>query len=1175
MNNMQDAGPSSPSKGKSSDTGGKSWRAGWWDFYPVLETPKRAIQWSNSSLIFTADPTQPRVNARHFSSSKQFVLPPPPPIVSSYASYEPPSVISASPNGEWLFSYFPRRDNDGTGCLWKRGPQIDNWQVQDSWSFVRSGGVVAVSWLTSPREWVSNSSGEPMRLPPRGPQTPISKPTLLLVTQDNCIHLTYYRQFLPGIRTMKRSLSFNGLTLENAAGASEVPEGQHSPRQCMRAAIDISILVATNTRRMPSSTPPCAPIMAPPPFNSMDLSVPITIPETHPQDHKPPEWDAWGEDNALDIYEIQLRFDGLTMNHGSLIISDISFMCAPPPAPTSTQTESSHERSVKERGRLYLTVTSVGLKEYSSLPTSKIILYSVICKAPNPRGSLWATNAEASKIIERGVVTHLESFVDFSTPSHISIYAYTLDNSGSLALGKSRPKEVPIGSISVLNVPDLTDNLNYEQTSISHPYDFLGRNLPLFAAVSPNRRLLCALSSTLWRTKVSIHPLPKASTSSIPPFSPRLACSILARISSEDIVHSISAPQVPLSEATEVMRHTLDVLEKFKSETPYSATWDIMGVATEVYRTRAQAAKNEQEAEMLRDRWQTALDVCSIAACNTAFDDCKEDGGYDLDAAWRIVGMCTWVVNLTEKLMKACVLSSNVKVAKSPVKMEEPEPTVLLDPTQLLTAPILLHLAHPFALQNLLVALKHVKAFRTYLGSLPAGGENPKMAQTILIDAVDSSGVDFAELITALEEAVTATHAMDAQECQKALASCQPTAVMHSHLARITQKISDSETLLNKSTLFIKPYDLLDGIARLSLEGNRKSDEKDIIAKGPLFKQGPRCVMPKTTLASFPVSGLFGVVKPSGPTSMSIVNDLQQLLSRSRLFVDPEKLEKLKGKKPDKRRGRRGLDTVKIGQGGTLDPLADGVLVIGVGKGTKKLNEFLNCIKEYRTTCLLGCETDSYDSEGACVRLAPWHHVTQDKVQAALPKFTGEIKQVPPIFSALKMDGKPLYEYARKGLPLPRPIEARCVTVHSLEILDWLGSEHSFSWPEKHFSTEEKQALETALKGIQGDVSIKDEVEPTSDDERPTAFALNMKVSGGTYVRSIVHDLAHSVDSAGHVVTLTRSRQGRFTLEPIEEGDRGCIPWTIFKKALTDLGEVDDEGWTEWEREVIQRLEVI
>jgi len=76
-------------------------------------------------------------------------------------------------------------------------------------------------------------------------------------------------------------------------------------------------------------------------------------------------------------------------------------------------------------------------------------------------------------------------------------------------------------------------------------------------------------------------------------------------------------------------------------------------------------------------------------------------------------------------------------------------------------------------------------------------------------------------------------------------------------------------------------------------------------------------------ISSLPVSGLFGVAKPSGPTSMSIVNDLQQLIARSRLFVSAEKLEKIKNKKIDRKRGK---ETVKVGQGGTLDPLADGVL---------------------------------------------------------------------------------------------------------------------------------------------------------------------------------------------------------------------------------------------------------
>jgi len=333
--------------------------------------------------------------------------------------------------------------------------------------------------------------------------------------------------------------------------------------------------------------------------------------------------------------------------------------------------------------------------------------------------------------------------------------------------------------------------------------------------------------------------------------------------------------------------------------------------------------------------------------------------------------------------------------------------------------------------------------------------------------------------------------------------------------------------------------------------------------------------MPKVIPSSFPVSALFGVVKPSGPTSMSIVNDIQQLVARSRLFVDAGKLEKMKGKKLDRRRGKAGREAVKIGQGGTLDPLADGVLVIGVGRGTKKLNEFLNCVKEYQTTCLLGCETDSYDCDGARVRLAPWQHITREKVETALPQFRGEITQVPPIFSALKMDGRPLYEYARKGIPLPRPIEGRKVTVHSLEIVKWLDHDHAFRWPEKQLSSEEKQALEKALRSVQGDKYIKDEPEIESNNQVPTAFVLKMKVSGGTYVRSIVHDLSHSLGSAGHVVTLARSRQGRFVLDPIEKDDQECVPWEVFENALSDVGECDEDGWMEWEREVIRRLDVV
>ncbi|EPQ58330.1 pseudouridine synthase [Gloeophyllum trabeum ATCC 11539] len=333
--------------------------------------------------------------------------------------------------------------------------------------------------------------------------------------------------------------------------------------------------------------------------------------------------------------------------------------------------------------------------------------------------------------------------------------------------------------------------------------------------------------------------------------------------------------------------------------------------------------------------------------------------------------------------------------------------------------------------------------------------------------------------------------------------------------------------------------------------------------------------MPKIASSALPVSGLFGVAKPSGPTSMAIINDLKQLIGSSRLFVEESKIPKDKAKQRNK--GKRGKEAVKIGQGGTLDPLADGVLVLGIGKGTKKLGEFLDCVKEYRTTCLLGCETDSYDSEGAQVRLAPWKHVTRESVENALDQFRGDIEQKPPIFSALKMDGKPLYEYARKGIPLPRPIEKRPVTVHELELVDWLGSEHTFSYPEKKFTEEEKQALAKSLQSVEGAVDVRDEVDADPVPQRPAAFVLRMRVSGGTYVRSIAHDLGHALGSAAHVVTLTRTRQGRFALEPKPEepGDFGCVPWEVFERALVDAGEADADGWTEWEREVMERLDVV
>lgn len=141
-----------PSSSKKRTKSESHWNAGWWDFYHLAENPSRPVEWSNSSVIFTPHPTQPLLLARHVSSSKQFSIQPPAPILASSTSYDPPTVISVSPDDEWLFAYYPGRGSDGAGCLWKRGPEIDNWVVQEYWSLASGQGIVAATWLGTERE---------------------------------------------------------------------------------------------------------------------------------------------------------------------------------------------------------------------------------------------------------------------------------------------------------------------------------------------------------------------------------------------------------------------------------------------------------------------------------------------------------------------------------------------------------------------------------------------------------------------------------------------------------------------------------------------------------------------------------------------------------------------------------------------------------------------------------------------------------------------------------------------------------------------------------------------------------------------------------------------------------------------------------------------------------------
>jgi tRNA pseudouridine55 synthase len=193
------------------------------------------------------------------------------------------------------------------------------------------------------------------------------------------------------------------------------------------------------------------------------------------------------------------------------------------------------------------------------------------------------------------------------------------------------------------------------------------------------------------------------------------------------------------------------------------------------------------------------------------------------------------------------------------------------------------------------------------------------------------------------------------------------------------------------------------------------------------------------------------VNKPKMISSAQVIRDLQKVFQPSELFAPWLSMEKAKidRENHNQRKGRKQKNIqVKIGHGGTLDPLATGVLITGVGKGTKSLQDFLLCTKKYEAVVLFGTSTDSYDRVGKVLRRAPYEHITKDMVEDALKKFRGKFRQLPPLFSALKMNGKPLYEYAREGKPLPREIERRDVEVLELELLEWMdGDTHSHIAP--------------------------------------------------------------------------------------------------------------------------------
>ena len=178
-----------------------------------------------------------------------------------------------------------------------------------------------------------------------------------------------------------------------------------------------------------------------------------------------------------------------------------------------------------------------------------------------------------------------------------------------------------------------------------------------------------------------------------------------------------------------------------------------------------------------------------------------------------------------------------------------------------------------------------------------------------------------------------------------------------------------------------------------------------------------------------------------------------------------------------------GIKKIKVGHAGTLDPLASGLLILCTGKMTKSIEQFMGQEKEYTGTFTLGSTTPSYDLETEIDNTFPINHITEELLQVSLNQFVGTIDQYPPVFSALKKDGKRLYEFAREGIEVEIP--TRKVNIRSFELT------------------------------------------------RKAIPKVDFKVicSKGTYIRSLANDYGKALNSGAHLSTLRRTRIGEFNIE--------------------------------------------
>lgn len=174
---------------------------------------------------------------------------------------------------------------------------------------------------------------------------------------------------------------------------------------------------------------------------------------------------------------------------------------------------------------------------------------------------------------------------------------------------------------------------------------------------------------------------------------------------------------------------------------------------------------------------------------------------------------------------------------------------------------------------------------------------------------------------------------------------------------------------------------------------------------------------------------------------------------------------------------------VKVGHAGTLDPLASGVMIICTGKATKRIEEFQYQTKEYVATLELGATTPCFDKELPIDATYPTEHITREMVDKVIPTFTGEIWQVPPVYSAVKVDGKRAYDYARDGQEVE--LKPKLLVIDEIEVLSF----------------------------------------------EPPFLTIRVVCSKGTYIRALARDIGLALNSGAHLSALRRTRIGEITVD--------------------------------------------